>query len=228
MYQIGFVGPEETEKCTVHTITADWGESDITWNIRKGDDRWQDIEELKFIGKYDPDFGFMGDTIYRGGEWNPDDAVIGNPAGINQWESYDVTDRIQEMVNGDRENYGFLIKTWFHNSAERSYSSSKADNVEDRPKLTITYDGTAISFGKNKFEKGLMELSTLQNGINVSFKKSGNYTVSLRTISGRTLQKNGVDHSKSHFIGTEGLAKGVYLLNISGSEINYTRSIVIR
>ncbi len=175
-----------------------------------------------FIGKY-------GDEIYRGGNYDPTDGVPGDPAGsMNAWENYDVTDRIQEMVNGERDNYGFLLKTWFHNAMERSYASSKADEQDNRPKLTITYDETAISFGVKSLSENILNMFIVNNGIKVAFKKNFGYKISLTTLSGRIIQNSRVNNDNSHYINTQGLAKGVYLLHVSGGDVNFTRNIILR
>lgn len=206
----------------MQTITEDWRESDVTWNVAKGNENWQDDDKTKFIGKY-------GDDIYRGGNYDPDDGVPGNPAGeMNTWETYDVTDRIQEMVNGERDNYGFLLKTWFHNAMERSYASSKADEQDNRPKLTITYDETAISFGVKSIGENIMNMSIVNEGIKIAFNKSANYELSLTTLSGRAIQNSRVNSVSSHYIETQGLAKGVYLLHVSGNGVNFTRNLILR
>lgn len=220
-YQIGLVAPESTEKCTVQTIIREWGESEVTWNVAKGSDNWLDDTKTMFTGKF-------GDDIYRGGNYDPADGIVGDPASTaNEWENYDVTDRIQEMVNGERDNFGFLLKTWFHNAMERSYASSKADNVDNRPKLTITYDETSISMGVKNNLNGLVNVSVVNEGIKLSFNSNDDYNITLTTLSGKSVYSMSKS-STEFFIETKNFAKGLYLLKVSGNGISLNRSLLLK
>lgn len=73
----------------------------------------------------------------------PDDSSIPLTTNSNTtlwgWEDYDVTDHVQQIVNGNVENFGYSII----NSTEGNgafFRSSEYEEIELRPKLTIEYD----------------------------------------------------------------------------------------
>ncbi len=73
----------------------------------------------------------------------PDESEVplasNNNSNLWGWEDYDLTDHIQQIVDGDTENYGYSII----NSTEGKgafFHSSQYKEIEFRPKLTIQFD----------------------------------------------------------------------------------------
>ena len=93
-----------------YRIVEDWTESGATWNNAS------DI--------YDPSYCY-------------DIALV---AGANYgWYSWDVTQLVQEWVNGTYPNHGMMFKCIDGNSVTQGFHSSDAPAGNLRPKLTITY-----------------------------------------------------------------------------------------
>ena len=104
---------------------------------------------------YNPD---LNDTVSTpgGGDYDPGCIAVTEYAAINTWEEYDVTEVIKEAVKKPELFHGFIIKQFLdprenkgENSKNRSnqgkaYYSSDYDEIDKRPKLTITYTSTGV------------------------------------------------------------------------------------
>lgn len=111
----------------------------------------------------DPDTKFfnpdLNDTVSTpgGGDYDPGCITFTEYVAINTWEEYDVAEVIKEAVKEPELFHGFIIKQFLdprenrrENSNNRSnqgkaYYSSDYDEIEKRPKLTITYTSTGVN-----------------------------------------------------------------------------------
>lgn len=209
--------------CSLHTLEKDFNVDEVTWDVAKSGVFWAQDEATAYKGK-------DGETIYRGGEYDPAN-VVSNPGATSitgEWESYDVTSIVKDMVSGNRDNYGFLLKTFYNNSMIKVYYACEAEVDSVRPKMEVTYKSTAISFGKNKGVAKLFNVDLVGKDLKIDIKQKGQYSVKLLTLAGKTIKKISVTEKSSQYINTVGLTNGVYLLNVSGEGQNFTRNIVLK
>jgi len=96
---------------TVYRINESWNETNVTWNNQ-------------------PD---INTTII--------DSIDGFQAGNEgQWKTWNVTNTVQEWINGTYENYGFEIRKVDENSGGTiRFYSSDYETADLRPKLVVTY-----------------------------------------------------------------------------------------
>jgi len=103
-------------------ILQSWNQTEATWNTAGGGARW-----------FSPG---CSDTTYDR-RANPASSVA--TSGINKWYSLDVTDLVQEWVNGSLFNAGMLLRQTNTVSYYVSIISADGGGTSTRPKLVITY-----------------------------------------------------------------------------------------
>jgi len=106
-----------------------WCREHVTWQQRESNDPWKNSGG----DWYDRNGIFQGSTPYAmitiSGDETPD----------NHYYDLDVTELVQEYINGKYENTGFLIKAREEDENYIAFYSSNWQNKNQRPKLTIEY-----------------------------------------------------------------------------------------
>ena len=197
VYQSGFVFPNDQEVNTLHRITRDWKADEITWDYASNGVRW--------------------DTA--GGDYDRVALAQASLVGMNQWEEYDVTNIISEMVSGRLPDYGIMLKTFDGNSAVRVYKSSSSDSLHLRPKLTVTYIETGIISRRSNSIPGQFSISLINGLLNVSLPRGvtcNGYRII--TFSGRVVSRRGsFEPVNSLTENITGIAGGIYYVFLETS-----------
>lgn len=63
-------------------------------------------------------------------------------SAANTWVNWDIKDLVQDWVDGDKDNYGVLLKidsTWGSTDSRKRLRSNEWDTATARPMLTVTY-----------------------------------------------------------------------------------------
>ena len=60
--------------------------------------------------------------------------------GINSWHEWNVTDYVQDCVNGQWQNFGFVLYFQNQNEINAKFYSSEYEEADKRPKLEIIYE----------------------------------------------------------------------------------------
>lgn len=216
-------GFSDAASCSLHTLSKNFDVNEVTWDFAKSGLPWEKDEETSLIGQ-------NGEVIYGGGEYDPS-LVVGNPGATSlggAWESYDVTSIVKDILSGNADNNGFVLKTFYNNSILKEYHSTEAENAEDRPKLELKFKSTGISFGKSRLLSNVVKMSQSNNVVSLLFNKNGNYNISVVNLSGRSVKNVSVSNGKALDLNTESFAKGVYLINVSADDVNLTRNFIIK
>ncbi len=103
----------------VYRLTRDWSESASSWNQATGSVAWTT-----------PGGDFLA---------GPDATSAKQPNASPCWYEWDVTDAVQEMIDGPAANFGWVVKCTDEmlSMQERFYQSDTV-NAEFRPKLVIS------------------------------------------------------------------------------------------
>ena len=100
------------ESVEVYAVdTGDWDELTVTWN------NWVGTETLEYLGT-------MTDISYHDGE------------GVTTFYSSELTDWVQDWIDGDQENYGILLK-WAGAVSEGDTFATREHETLDAPQLII-------------------------------------------------------------------------------------------
>ncbi len=94
--------------------------------------------------------GFDPDTVcWNSPWWQPgtgEDDIEPNPLSTvvlddktNVWREWDVTSYVKEVMNGERQNYGFLLKSINETSGHSRYNMDNEPDESLRPELVIEY-----------------------------------------------------------------------------------------
>lgn len=106
--------PQGNGAKSAYRFTTEWKEYSITWNKP-----W---------------------TQYYGGDYNSTRIARNSNSSTKVWEDFDVTSTIDSYINGNVNNYGFLIRFDSYSPAKSvEYISSENSDQEKRPKLTVKY-----------------------------------------------------------------------------------------
>jgi len=81
--------------------------------------------------------------------WNTKVGVIESfevdyPENGYEWFFLDVTDHVQNWLDGSWSNYGFCLYGYFDQASAGAYSSDYTDDPTLRPKLVLDYSGAAV------------------------------------------------------------------------------------
>lgn len=134
--------------CSLFTVTREWVESEVTWNDADAGTKWEMLDlDTKF---FNPD---LNDTVSSpgGGDYDPASVTVAEYAALNTWEEYDVTEIIREVIDKQDQFHGFIIKQFLdpreknRSNQGKAYYSSEYDELDKRPKLTITYTSSGIN-----------------------------------------------------------------------------------
>lgn len=187
-------GTAGTKYTFAHRLTTDWDVSVVNW--------------LKASG--------AADWVVAGGDYSEDNKASVEYAKISSWEEYDVTEIVAKFVDGT-PNYGFfIVPDESDGNTGRNYISS--DNTESeslRPKLTITYETTAITNGASGVAKSF-NLIVNRNGalINLFIPFEAPYKIVFIDAFGCTVKFVRGYGKAWHSIDSESVANGLYFVNI--------------
>lgn len=110
----------------------------------------------------------------------------------------------------------------------RYYYASEHETKENRPKLTIDFDGDAVILSN---AQALQKFSAISgsNYLRVENSSENNYSLRLFDMKGRMIkQLEKVNAMQSVTINTTNFAKGVYTLNAISEKGALSRRIVIK
>lgn len=190
-FRHGTVGIQYT---TAHRLERDWDASAVTWLKADGNADWTS----------------------DGGDYSDENKVTLEYAGASSWEEYDVTDIVKEFVAGT-PNYGFfIIPDEADGNTGRNYiSSDNTDSDSLRPKLTITYESTAIhhnTIGTAGMQNIIVNKSGPVVKLFVPFENS--YQIVFYNASGSTVKEIQSRGEQWYSITNESLSKGLYFVRI--------------
>jgi hypothetical protein len=141
----------------VHRINQSWTEgtgtgqntgNGATWNSRNGSVNWNSA-------------GADFDTAIWANTAVPDSANI--------WASWNITNLVQNWINGTYPNYGMLLKTNTTAANVWTFASSDNTNVSIRPKINITYaESAAPQINSAQMPSSIRENSTISLVANVT------------------------------------------------------------
>lgn len=221
-------------RCILYPLTKPWKENEVTFNSADKDTPW----EYSFTS-------FAGKSVIGGGNIDTAFRVTSSEHTIKDtWVAFDVTEIIKETLNKPEKFHGFLVaeglvfegmqagKDHGYDTAGsfnnmRFYYSSEYETVENRPKLTLEFEGDAI------IQSNYLALQTFSairgsNYLRIENNSENNYSVDLFEIKGRIVQNiENVSAMQSVTINTSHLAKGVYILHVYNEMEVHSQSIVI-
>lgn len=189
----------------MHLISDQWNVNEITWEKRTNGDSWNE----------------------NGGDVVSGYSAKSEAAGFGKWEEYDVTEMVKKLLSGDVENHGFLLETWEENAVGRTYASSDDPTAEDRPKLTVVYDGVGIT--KSNIANNIRSLAISVSENTIKFKPhfSGGYNISIISPSGKAISKRSVNNG-NYSMNVSNFAKGVYILSVEANGIKQSTNFIIK
>lgn len=128
--------PVEPMECSLFTLTKSWNVDEVTWSNADANTKWENTD-LNTVSNINPN-GVVG-----GGDYSRDNYTTTMTVDTNQWQNYDVTQAMKDIIENNIPYYGFLVKPYLECKG-RYYNSSENNAIEKRPKLEITYKSTDI------------------------------------------------------------------------------------
>lgn len=183
-----------------YKLIKEWDESSVTWLNSDANTLWDSAG-----GNFD--IYTEAKTTY---------------AAEMSWENYDVTEIVKDFVSGTPNN-GFIVFPDIKDGNDgRMYPSSEY-SAEDslRPKLTITYENTAINYS-NKGIEGIKNIVINKNGsiIKLFIPFENSYRIGFYNASGNTLEVLNGRGKQWHSINSESLSNGIYFIRIFSDKKN--------
>jgi hypothetical protein len=187
-----------TPDIIVYRVNNSWTEDGTTWNSRNGTENW--------------------DTA--GGDY--DTIVWANTTltDVNLWASWNITDLVQNWVNGTYTNYGMILRDMTDSTNIWKFASSDHINASLRPKINITYSETeAPQINLIQIPTNIRENSSLD--ITVNATDSAAVDSVFININGANYSMSQSISNSSQVITLSPAAKGTYESNsISGGWTN--------
>ena len=112
----------------VYRPADSWNPDYVSWNKKDKGVAWKNAGG----DWYDKNGVLQGSTPYA------TITLKGNDLPDNTYHEIDVTDLVNEYVNGKYENTGFLIKARTENNNYIAFYSTEAGNENQKPRLTVT------------------------------------------------------------------------------------------
>ncbi len=197
-FRYGTVGLEYT---TAYRLIKEWDVTTVTW-LKAGSGAWDNA----------------------GGDYTEENKAVTGYAPEMSWEQYTVTEIVKQFL-GDKLNCGFLIiPDLDDNNTGRNYISSDNTELDSlRPRLTVTYESTAIKYN-NQVLDGLKDVVLNKTGSSVKLfvPFATEYSISLYGISGEVIKSIDGYGTRWHTlsISSESLPSGVYIINIHSGRKN--------
>lgn len=199
---------EETHICSLFTLSRDWNVDEVTWNKADASTEWANIDpDTKVENKPE---GTKG-----GGDWNAGAIATAKCAEADNWEVYDITDALKNILKNPDTYFGFAAKPYWDNTG-RTYKSSEDSEQAKRPKLTVRYDDTdeiinIVSF--NGINKNILIDKSSQN-LKVYIPFEDAYSVSISNVKGRTIYSFQGNSKTWHQVPKGTLAPGMHIIGI--------------
>lgn len=112
----------------LHRLTRDWIETSASWNRYNAFNAW----------------------TAGGGDFASTPSatalVVWYPSAILDWNTWDVTQDVQQFVTGASDNYGWLIKDNSEDTSQQYWYFSSRESA-DKPKLTVRYSSNTVGDG---------------------------------------------------------------------------------
>ncbi len=176
--------------CSLFTISKQWVDIEVTWNNADKDTKWEMLDpDTKF---YNPD---IDDTVSTpgGGDYNTSCVAVADYAESNTFEHYDVTEAIKDAVEKAKPFYGFLTKQFLcpkesnYTNNGRVYRSSEYGELDQRPKLTVTYTSTGINSQISNKTEHSVQFIRRGNKITVFVPGTKTYALTFFNLKGKEL-----------------------------------------
>ena len=177
VFETVYQRPNGEKHC--YRLTKDWKESTVTWYVP-----WAS----------------------PGGDYDGTALDFNSGPSFDVWEDFDVTPAIKDMVESGGDNCGFLIKC-NNNTPGRGIEahSTESDQVDLRPKLTITYD-PAVDIIPTPIPKAIFS--------------AGPYNVSIVNLRGREISSCEIDDITQLSRMKSSLSSGIHIVTIQTSGKN--------
>lgn len=218
----GDLPTQDTDLCSLFTISREWNVSEVTWINADKDTKWENTDlNTKFFSPGEQD------TVISpgGGDYNPECIATTKYTELNKWEHHDVTNAMKEIIKDSDSFYGFLVKQLVYlrtrdlRSSGRVYNSSEAEEVDKRPKLTITYKSTSVvnNFLVNNLNNNILIRKTTE-AFKIYVPFENNYRVTIIDLKGkRILSFNG--NKKQWFeIPANSITSGMHIICVNTGE----------
>ncbi len=137
-------------------------------------------------------------------------------ADASTWEEYDVTEMVKKFMSGT-SNYGFLIipDEAVGNTGRNYISSDNTDLKENRPKLTITYETTAIINSVTGFDAMTnVNLKRVGNQLELYVPYGNFYQIYFSNASGQTIKTIKGNGKKWYSLNCDDFSKGLYFISV--------------
>ncbi len=158
--------------CSLFVATRAWNKDEITWNRAQVGVSWAD----SFPGHLVP-------FVHGGGDYNSSLVSTAVLPADSSWITIDVTSAISSFIQNPDQNFGFVLKD---KDTQKGYfyTSSKYSDPTQRPKLTLSYETSAIIPVENSSIKG-MKIEAVSGAVKMTFPHSGQYSAKLHDAKGR-------------------------------------------
>lgn len=145
--------------------------------------------------------------------------------------TWDITSIVPSMINGT--NNGLVIKELNSDSWIVNFHSKETGNISNRPEIVITYDSpTPLSSIKKLSETENVIKFIGQNTFNVNLSHDDVVHFEIVTIDGQTIFKSEKyqlsDYSSTFSLPIDDLAKGIYILHMSGTKTKVNQRLIIK
>lgn len=131
------------------------------------------------------------------------------------WEDYNVTSGIKEIVEGEIDNYGFILKfPWEDDFTGARIRSSEAAEQSERPRLTVIYNlDTDIGYTIPAQNNQILIKKTAKSFF-LSIPLPGTHTVTMSDVKGRVVTSFMTTQNKRWYQIPPPLSPGVNILSI--------------
>lgn len=223
----------------LYPVTRKWNEKEVTYLSEKTEgESWG----YSFVGWHNTELtvGTAFDTSIR--------VLSSSHMLADSWVEFDVTEILKAQVENGKEYYGFVIAEGFVKEGDdisaqdyeykdydmeksynnlRTYYSSEAEEVDNRPRLTIDYE-TAIVNTAIAQQSG-MQIQVSLDAIELHNFGSGTAFVRIYTPQGKeVLSPGALSPQKGMKFRTDVLAKGVYFLKVSSVNEQKVHQFIVK
>lgn len=182
----------------------------MTWDNASKDEKWKNLDSDTKSDK-------VAEGIVGGGDYNTDPIATANLVEEDQWEEYDITEAMKEIIKNQDTFYGFLLKPYLGNTGRRYYSSDSDE--ENRPKLTIKYEvvnNIVVNSSKMKMQGILIKNAGNDLKVFVPFDQAFAMTVS--DLRGRQVFNVNGSRKSWYTLPTQQMSQGVHVITISAGQ----------
>ncbi len=200
---------EEPVACSLFACSKQWNEDEVTWKNASASVLWE---------QKDPEASTLG-----GGDINRPCCDVIVTGESEAWISFNVIQTIKEALSGPQDTfYGFVIKEelgenempYHHEGATFFSSEHTVDSL--RPKLTVTYTTTAISFIHQMFGNRAVTFQKNFDYVLIRSARFTQYTVTIFNIQGKSLYSCIGSKDSPAEIPANTLSHGTYILQLAG------------